>query len=187
MFWSSLQLGNVLPLQQHGLGWGAPRHQPAASADNAYYYYLLFSWCYETAPFNSRSIYGTCSQTSSPVAQPHKPTQSVTHRHSVPPTLLQSLYASRPDVGRAHTNRNPRPPPVAHADVAKTGSFGLTCSPPATTICEHPGIKGEKSTTCAAQGFAGLVSSRSCWQGQPLYLCPGIGCFYFTKTQHNAE
>lgn len=48
-------------------------------------------------PFNSRSIYGTCSQTNSSVPQPHspKPTPSVTHRHSVPPTLLHSRYASR--------------------------------------------------------------------------------------------
>lgn len=183
---SSLRLGKVLPLQQqHSLGWGAPG--PEVSADNTCYYCLLIFLVLQNGSLEQwRHLRDMLADKAArgPAAGAHAVCHTGTLCH---PRSRGASAQAGPGAGRAHTNRNPpRPPPPAHADAAKTGPFGVTRPRPATTTCQHPGIKGEKSTAWAARGFAGLISSRSCWRGQPLQLCLGIGCFYFTKSRQNA-
>lgn len=76
---SSLWLGKFLPLQQHGLGWGAPGHQPEVSADNICYYCLLIFVVLQAGSLEQWRHLRDMLADKPAVAQPQEPTQSVTH------------------------------------------------------------------------------------------------------------
>lgn len=105
---------------------------------------FTFPWCYEAVPFNSRSVCGTCWQTGSPVA--HKPTQSVTHRHSEPPTLPRGLRASR--ARQRPGSHKPKPAGAAGRPREPSQNRSLrshTSSPPPPRLANIPTSKGRKA------------------------------------------
>lgn len=144
-FWSSLWPGNVLPLQQHCLGLGEPGHQPEVSADSAYYYYyyLHFLGVTKRFPLTAEAFRDALAdKLAGPAAT--EPMQSVTHRLSAT-HAPRSPCPSRAQRGWAHTNRNPRPPPAAHAGTAKTGPRVSHVLPPPPRPANIPASKGRKA------------------------------------------
>lgn len=83
----------------------------------------------------------------------HTPAPGATHAPSGPPRRQGPAAAA---LAQTETRGRRR---FAHADPAKTGPFGLTRPPAATTTCKHPDIKGEKKHNLSCSGFcrAGLL------------------------------
>ena len=85
----------------------------------------------QTRPYHSRTA-----------PNPHRLSHTGTLCH---PRSCTAATQAASTLTQAHANRNRRSPPYAHADVAKTGPFGLTRpSPPPQQPANIPASKGRK-------------------------------------------